>query len=150
MDHNSISIIGRLTRDVTLKYTNTSKAVCSITIACNEMNNGVSFFDVDIWGKQAENCDKYLRKGSQVLIGGRLKQHTWQTPEGEKKSRIKITAFSVQFLRKPKSSGEESQQYTPKNESVSEPKESIESDINDTFTDSEFDKPIDNTDDIPF
>lgn len=100
MDYNHIGIIGRLTRSLEVKYTNNGKAVINTTIACGEINDGVSFFDVDIWGKSAENCGKYLDKGDQVFVSGRLKQNIWTTAEGEKKSKVKIVAHYVQFLKK--------------------------------------------------
>lgn len=98
--------MGNLTRDPELKYTASGKAVCSISIANNRVytKNGekvseVSYFDVEVWGPVAENCSKYLLKGSGIIVEGRLKQDRWEK-DGKTQSRVRITANSVHFLPK--------------------------------------------------
>lgn len=98
---NKVILMGNLTRDPELKYTPSGTAVASFAIAVNSgwgENERVDFFDVETWKKSAENCEKYLSKGSRVLVDGKLVQDRWETEEGNKRSRVKITAFSVQFL----------------------------------------------------
>jgi len=96
--------MGNLTRDPELKYTNSGKTVCNMSIANNRVytKNGekvteVSYFDVEVWGVVAENCAKYLTKGSGVIVEGRLKQDRWEK-EGKTQSRVRIAANSVHFM----------------------------------------------------
>ena len=104
MSLNSVNIMGNLTRDPELKYTNSGRSVCNMSIANNRVytKNGekvteVSYFDVEIWGVVAENCAKYLTKGSGVIVEGRLKQDRWEK-DGKTQSRVRIAANSVHFM----------------------------------------------------
>ena len=108
MSLNSVNIMGNLTRDPEMKYIPSGKAVCSLSIANNrvytknsEKVTEVSYFDVDVWGVQGENCSKYLTKGNGVIIEGRLRQDRWEK-DGKTQSRVKITANAVHFLPKKK------------------------------------------------
>jgi len=108
MNLNNVSIMGNLTRDPEIKYISSGKAVCSLSIANNRVftKNGekmteVSFFDVDVWGIAAENCSKYLIKGSGVIVEGRLRQDRWEK-DGKTQSRVRITASAVHFMPKKK------------------------------------------------
>ena len=99
-DTNSVVIVGRLTKDPELSYTpSTNKAICKFSIASNSgtKDEDVSYFDIVVWEKQAENCNKFILKGTQVIITGRLKQDRYQTQDGQNRSRVNITATSVQF-----------------------------------------------------
>jgi len=58
----------------------------------------VDFFEVEVWDKQAENCNEYLSKGRGILVEGRLRQDRWEDESGNKRSKLKIVASSVQFL----------------------------------------------------
>ncbi len=114
LEINSVIIGGNLTRDVVIKDTATGRRVCSFAVANNRTycgNNGkvkeTSFIDVEVWGAIAENCSRYLRKGSPVVVAGRLKQSRWETSGGEKRSRVKIVAANVQFLSSAKRQGAE-------------------------------------------
>ena len=103
---NSVVLGGNLTRDVELRDVSGGRKVCTLTIAANrtyasqsgERNTETSFIDVDVWGAPAENCARYLKKGSPVAVYGRLKQERWDTEDGQKRNRIKIVATNVQFL----------------------------------------------------
>jgi len=106
MSLNSVNIMGNLTRDPEMKYIPSGKAVCSLSIANNRVytKNGekvteVSYFDVEVWGIAAENCSKYLLKGSGVIVEGRLRQDRWEK-DGKTQSRVRITANAVHFLPK--------------------------------------------------
>ena len=98
---NSINISGHLTRDPQLMYTKNGKAVSTICIAHNVDENTVYFFDVSVWEKLAENCCKYLKKGSGVNICGSLRQQKWNDADGKSHNKISISAYSVDFLSKP-------------------------------------------------
>ena len=106
MSLNSVNIMGNLTRDPELKYTASGKSLCNMSIANNRVytSNGqkvteVSYFDVEVWGAAAENCAKYLHKGSGIIVEGRLKQDRWEK-DGKTQSRVRISASSIHFLPK--------------------------------------------------
>ncbi|MBI5023610.1 MAG: single-stranded DNA-binding protein [Candidatus Omnitrophica bacterium] len=109
MSLNSVNIMGNLTRDPELKYTPSGKTVCSLSLANNRVytKNGektteVSYFDVEVWGAAAENCNKYLTKGSGIIVEGRLRQDRWEK-DGKTQSRVRIIANSIHFM--PKKTG---------------------------------------------
>jgi single-strand DNA-binding protein len=104
-DLNHIDMIGRLTRDAEIKYTKANLCIANFAIAVNDMkkeNNSwvdeVSFFDCTLFGKTAENIGKYLLRGKQVGIEGKLRQERWTNSEGEKRNRVKINVQTVQLL----------------------------------------------------
>jgi single-strand DNA-binding protein len=103
-DLNTITIIGRLTKDAKVEYTQGGTALCNISIASNESQKDgdnwkdyANFFDVTVWGKQAEGLAQYLTKGKQIAVEGKLHQDRWES-DGQKHSRVKITAQSIQLL----------------------------------------------------
>lgn len=103
-DLNTVVIIGRLTRDSELKYTQGGTAVSKFAIACNkrrkdgdQWKDEASFFDVVLWGKSAEGLNQYLTKGKQVAIEGELNQNRW-TQDGQNRSKVEIVARAVQLL----------------------------------------------------
>lgn len=103
-DINSTIIVGRLTRDIELKYTTRGTAIGKMGIAVNESvkknevwENEVSFFNVTIFGQMAESLRPYLLKGTQIGIQGKLKQNRWEQ-NGQTKSSIDIIATSIQLL----------------------------------------------------
>lgn len=109
---NSVCLIGNLTRDIELKYTPGGTAVANVSVAVNktytkdgEKVQEVSYFDVTVWAKSAENCEKYLSKGSKVAVTGELKQERWDD-DGTTKSRVKIVANRVEFLDSKKKNDE--------------------------------------------
>jgi single-strand DNA-binding protein len=102
---NTVALTGNLTRDPELRSTSGGSSVCNLSLAVNERTkvNGewtdrASYFDITVWGKTAENCAQYLSKGRPVAIQGRLRQDRWETDDGSKRSAVKITADTVQFL----------------------------------------------------
>ncbi len=107
---NKVLLIGNLTRDVDLRYSPTGVAVARMGMAINRYYSGQNgerkeetcFIDVVVFGKTAENCNTYLSKGKPVFVEGRLSLRTWETPEGEKKSRHEVIAERVQFLGGPR------------------------------------------------
>ena len=105
-DLNSFVGIGRLTRDPELRYTPSGTAVCKFGLAINrsyrnqEGNNveDTLFINVSAWGRQAEHCSQFLKKGRRVAINGELRSNSWQDREGNKRVTYEINARSVQFL----------------------------------------------------
>ena len=113
-DINKTFLIGRLTKDIELAYTNSGAAIGNLSIAVNRSRkqadqwvDEVSFFDVKIYGKQAESLRPYLTKGRQIAVEGFLKQERWQK-DGQKFSRVIVGAENVQLLGG--NSGNDSQQ----------------------------------------
>lgn len=127
MSLNSVNMMGNLTRDPEIKYIPSGKAVCSLSIANNRIytKNGekvteVSYFDVEVWGAAAENCAKYLIKGSGIIVEGRLRQDRWEK-DGKTQSRVRISANSVHFLPKRQGNSTGSDSSVP---SIERPAES--------------------------
>lgn len=101
---NSVILIGRLARNTELSYTpNTQTAVCRFTIAVdrpkkNGQDQGADFIRITVWGRQAENCDKYLNKGSQVAVQGRIQTGSYKNNEGVTVYTTDVVAEHVEFL----------------------------------------------------
>ena len=96
---------GRLVSDPETRQTQNGTTLCTFSIASNysyyredELQEEVYFLDVTAWTKLAEHCGEYLKKGSRVLVNGRIRQRKWQDEEGATHSRISIVANQVQFL----------------------------------------------------
>lgn len=111
MNYNKVLLIGNLTRDPELRYLNSGTAVCDMGLAVNrrfkrqdgESGEETCFVDLVVWGRQGENCNQYLKKGSGVFVEGRLSFETWETQDGQKRSKHKVVAERVQFM--PRSGG---------------------------------------------
>lgn len=104
-DLNSVSIIGRLTRDSEYRVSNSGTPVSNFSIAVNRRRKSgedwvdeVNFFDVVFMGKAAERINQYLVKGRQIAVIGELHQRTWQNADGEKRSSVEIWAQEIQLL----------------------------------------------------
>ena len=103
---NRVTLLGNLTRDPELRYTATGAAIANFGLAINrkyksgeEWKEETCFVDVSVWGSIGESCAENLKKGSQVLVDGRLNQQTWES-DGQKRSKHEVVAISVQFLDK--------------------------------------------------
>lgn len=101
---NTVSLIGRLTRDVELKHTQGGTTVASFGLAVDRAGDrnddgsyGAGFFDVTLFGKTAEVAAQYLTKGKQVGISGSLRFHQWTTDDGSKRSKVEIAGQSMTF-----------------------------------------------------
>ncbi len=90
--------IGRLTKDPDLKYTNSSKAVATFTIACDKYPEGAEFINCVVWDKQAENLKKYCGKGSQIAVEGRVSVRNYDNKEGKKVYVTEIVTNNIMFL----------------------------------------------------
>ena len=105
-DLNCFAGIGRLTRDPELRYTPSGKAICKFGLAINrsyknqEGNNieDTLFINISAWGRQAEHCSQFLKKGRRVAVNGELRSNNWQDRDGNKRVTYEISARSVQFL----------------------------------------------------
>lgn len=107
MNLNKVFIAGNITKDPELRYTSSGKAVANFTVAVNDYKSEqASFFRVVVWEKIAENCQKYLTKGSPVFVEGRIVNKTYEV-NGEKRYSTEIVAQNVQFGDKPKNEEQE-------------------------------------------
>ena len=102
---NHVVLIGRLTKDVELKYIQgTGTPVANFAIAVDREFTGkdgkkeVDFIDIQVWGKSAENCSNYIGKGSLVGVQGSIRIDTYQNKEGENRKITRVNANRVQFL----------------------------------------------------
>ena len=101
---NKVYLIGNLTRDPELSETTGGVAFCRFAIAVNRTfvnqdgNRDADFFNITVWRGQAENCGKFLKKGSKVAIVGSLQNRTYEDKEGVKRTVTDIVANEVEFL----------------------------------------------------
>jgi len=112
---NKVILVGNLTRDPELRYTPKGTAIAKIGLAVNrvwtneagEKKEEVTFVDVDVFGRTAENVGQYMRKGRPILIEGRLRLDQWDDKQtGQKKSKLGVVAETVQFLGSAPGGGE--------------------------------------------
>lgn len=103
---NSVVLVGRLTKDPELRYTNNSKAVASFTLAVDrpftnqQGEREADFIPIVVWGKAAENCTNYLVKGSLVAVEGRMQVRNYENKEGKRVYVTEVVAENVRFLDK--------------------------------------------------
>jgi len=102
MADNTVTVIGNITRDPELRFTNAGQAIATIGLAVNRrfQRNGqweenTSFFNVTCWGQLGENVSASLGKGTRVIVTGRLEQRSWETQDGDKRSVVEIVADEV-------------------------------------------------------
>jgi single-strand DNA-binding protein len=112
---NKVILMGNLTRDPELRYTPKGTAIAKIGLAVNrvwtneagEKKEDVTFIDVDVFGRTAENVGQYMRKGRPILVEGRLKLDQWDDKAtGAKRSKLGVVAETVQFLGGAPGAGE--------------------------------------------
>jgi single-strand DNA-binding protein len=106
MSFNKITIIGNLGRDPELRYTPQGDAVCDFSVAVNdrkrdksgEFQDVTTWFKVTFWRKQAENASKFLTKGRQVYVEGRLQVEEWTDRDGNNRQTLAIQGSELQFI----------------------------------------------------
>jgi len=99
MDTNIVVVAGRLTRDPDISFTQSQKQIAKLRIAINGFKqDDVSFFNITAWEKTAEICGKYLHKGSQIVVSGKLNQNTFIDKNGNNRSSVDIIANQIQFV----------------------------------------------------
>jgi len=120
--YNRVILVGNLTRDVELRYIQSGTAVTDVGLAVNEkVKKGeewvdeVTFVDITLWGRTAENVSQYCSKGSSLLVEGRLRLEQWQDKDGGKRSKLKVVGDKVQFL------GSKREDKPPQRNEYSEP-----------------------------
>lgn len=108
---NNVILTGRIAKDLEIRYTQTGKAYCRLTLAVDrgmskdkkqeaEANGQptADFINIVVWGKQAENCQRYLQKGRNVAIQGRLQSGSYTAQDGTRKFVTEVWAERVQFI----------------------------------------------------
>lgn len=143
-DINSVTVAGRLTRDSELKYSGGGLAIlrCSLAVntrkkdASGEWVDEANFFDVTIFGKQAEALQSYLLKGRPVAVTGELRQDRWES-EGQTRSRVYILANNIMLLGSggPAGEGSTGMRAAAPDVTVAQTKPSAARDIPDDFED---------------
>ena len=105
--YNKVILMGNLTRDPELQYLPSGTAVAKFGLAVNRVYNDrqsgerkedVCFVDITAWARQAEVCNEYLRKGSPVFLEGRLNFNSWETDDGQRRSKLDVVAERVQLV----------------------------------------------------
>ncbi len=105
-DLNRVTLVGRLTRDPELRHTSGGQAVCSIRLAvtsrgrddAGNWTDKSNFFDVTVFGRQAETATNYLSKGRRVGVDGRLSWREWEAQDGGKRQTVEVIANDIFFL----------------------------------------------------
>ena len=109
MSINRVVLIGNLTRDPDLRVLPSGTPVCHLRVACSRVRRGEegaweerpNFFDVTVFGTQAENVTRFVRKGRPIGIDGRLEWREWETADQQKRQAVSVVADVVQFLDTP-------------------------------------------------
>ena len=104
MADNSVTVIGNVTRDPELRFTPSGQQLANFGLAVNrrwqnrqtqQWEEQTSFFDIVCWGQLGENVSASVPKGARVIVTGRLEQRSWETEQGEKRSKVEIVADEV-------------------------------------------------------
>lgn len=111
---NKVFLIGNLTKDPELKFVPSGQAVANLRLAVNrkykaangEFKDEVTYIGVEVWGKDAERAGEYLKKGSPLLVEGRLKLREWTGTDGNKRSVLEVVCERWQFLPRGTKPGE--------------------------------------------
>ena len=127
-DINNVVLVGNLVRDCELRYMQNGNAVGSLSIACNRnkkqadgtWGTEVSYFDIVLFGKTAENLKQYLTKGKKVAVQGFLKQDRWTDQQGNNRSRISVIAESIELLTPMQNQGFSQQRVYPTAQAMSQ------------------------------
>ncbi|CAA6806839.1 MAG: Single-stranded DNA-binding protein [uncultured Campylobacterales bacterium] len=145
-------MVGNLTRDIELRYIPNGTAVANTALASNrkyktkmgEQAEEVCFVDVTIFGRTAEIANQYLKRGSKILIEGRLKFEQWNNQNGEKRSKHTIQVETMQMLDSKGDNTSSGSPYTPNQQNQSNNTASIQQEVKQEIPQ------IDIDDEIPF
>lgn len=112
---NKLFLIGNLTKDPEISQTQNGLTICKFGIAVNRpyQTNGertTDFFSITVWRTLADNCGKYLKKGSKVAVTAQLQNHSYEDKDGNKRSRNDIIAEAVEFLSSVKNDAQDRQE----------------------------------------
>lgn len=98
--YNRVILVGNLTRDPEIRYTQSQKAVAKFTLAVNNPRNKeeTTFVDIVAWDRLGETCNTYLKKGANTLVEGRLVIRTYDDKDGNKRKATEVVIDSMQML----------------------------------------------------
>ena len=133
---NRICLIGRITKDLELRYTPSNKAVCDFTLAVNRDKENADFINCVVWEKQAENLKKYQGKGSLIGLDGQLRCESFEKKDGTTGYKTYVFVNNIEYLENKKAeekAEQPKQETTEEYDPFSEFGESIE--ITDNFLD---------------
>ena len=99
---NKVTLVGRISTDLELRYTGSNKAYCRFNLAVNRMNEGTDFIPVTVWGKPAENLVQYQSKGSLILVDGSISMNNYTDKDGNNRTPFEVMTSNVQFLSSKK------------------------------------------------
>ena len=111
---NKVILCGNLTKDPDVRYTQNGKAMARMSIAINQGygdNKTTEYFNLVAWEKTAQLCEKYLHKGSKVLVEGRLKNNNYEDKKGVKHYAVDVIVETVEFMDSKKKAAEEDEGY---------------------------------------
>lgn len=109
---NKVILIGRLTKNPELRFTSSNIAVTTFSLAVDRIGSEeTDFIDIVVWRKQAENCNKYLEKGSKVAVEGSIQKRSYENKNGEKRYLTEVVAENVQFLDTKSKVQQETNEY---------------------------------------
>lgn len=155
MNYNKSIISGNITRQPELKVLDSGVTVTQLSVAINstwtdksgQKQEATDFIDVSVFGKQAENCVKYLVKGQNVLVEGKIKNRSWEKSDGTKGYKTSVVADMVQFGSKPQGSDK-----TPSQDGEEVPEGKIDTNKGSRMAASTIEYPTEdiNPNDIPF
>lgn len=123
---NKVTLVGRISTDLELRYTGSNKAYCRFNLAVNRMNEGTDFIPVTVWGKPAENLVSYQNKGSLILVDGSISMNNYTDKDGNNRTSFEVMTSNVQFLGNKKTidkmttSQAESDPYKEMSEQINE------------------------------
>ena len=114
---NRVVLIGRLTKDVELKYTQSGSAVANVTVAVDryskEGDKSADFINVVVWNKSAENLAQYKGKGDQIAVEGSLQTRSYEAQDGSKRYVTEVLASRIEFIGNKSDGGKKATQQAP-------------------------------------
>ena len=131
---NKVILVGRLTRDPEVRYTQTGKVVATFTLAVDRFTTQggqreADFIPIVVWGKVAEICGNSLTKGQKVLVDGRLQVRSYDGKDGQKRWVTEVIAQSVEFVERRAAGAANAEEHRPDDAGVFGPEVSPEDDI---------------------
>lgn len=123
---NSVNIIGRLTRDPELRKTSNGRSVTTFCLAVNRANEGADFIDCVAWNQTADLAVKYLHKGSQIGVSGRIQSRTYDDNNGNSRKIVEVVIERMQFLGVPKKKEESAYSYQEPPQTYQQPQQAYQ------------------------
>ena len=110
---NNAILLGRITKDPELRTTQGGTPYCRFTLAVDRGNNTADFIPCVVWGDNAENLKKYVRKGRQLLVQGKLQSGSYQDSQGVTRYTLDLFAYRIKFLAIPRTQQEIEPEFKP-------------------------------------